>query len=389
MTTQIQIRRGTAAQWTASNPTLTAGELAAETDTGKFKIGNGTSNWATLAYSSGAQGAAGPTYLEVKTPVNVSPGTSATGIGSAPALTASAYYTLYGFTMAASQWQVSAVADFATTVLSTGDVAGTAVTYSMASGLVLANSTYYWRVRYKDANGAYSSWSTATAFTTATSFGPTTIGQAYGGGYYAGIISQGGSQYYVIVSPKASGETLGPSGAGLAYKITADIAPGATITLNNGPAASASMNSTTYPAAYFCENLTIGGYTDWYLPARDELEVCYRNLKPGTAINDVRTRAPSAYTYSEGNDVSGDTVGINRNSIPVGAAYPATNTNPAQTTVTLFQTGNSEAFDTGSYWCSTEYSSTNVWRQNFMNGWQPTNTKDFGWNVRAVRRVAV
>ena len=59
MTTQIQLRRGTAAQWTAANPTLAAGELAAETDTGKFKIGNGSTAWTSLAYSSGTPGAAG------------------------------------------------------------------------------------------------------------------------------------------------------------------------------------------------------------------------------------------------------------------------------------------------------------------------------------------
>ena len=383
MTTQIQIRRGTAAQWTASNPTLTAGELAAETDTGKFKIGNGTSNWATLAYSSGAQGAAGPTYLEVKTPVNVSPGTSATGIGSAPALTASAYYTLYGFTMAASQWQVSAVADFATTVLSTGDVAGTAVTYSMASGLVLANSTYYWRVRYKDANGAYSSWSTATTFTTATSFGPTTIGEAYGGGYYAGKISQGGNIYYLILAPKASGENLS-----VQYKTDVSSPPAAAYTLNNGFAASASMNSTTYPAAYFCENLTIGGYTDWYMPARDEFEVVYRAFRPQVASNAIAyARTVVATPYPENTDQSGDTSGINRNSVPVGTAYTANV--PARTTNVIFQSGNSEALSsTALYFTSSHQVASNAWVY-YEAGYQFGDNIGNSNAVRAVRRIAV
>jgi hypothetical protein len=40
MSTKIQVRRGTAAQWTAANPTLDSGEIGFETDTGKFKIGN-------------------------------------------------------------------------------------------------------------------------------------------------------------------------------------------------------------------------------------------------------------------------------------------------------------------------------------------------------------
>jgi hypothetical protein len=48
--TAIQIRRGTAAQWTSANPTLTAGEQGFETDTGKMKIGDGSTAWTSLAY---------------------------------------------------------------------------------------------------------------------------------------------------------------------------------------------------------------------------------------------------------------------------------------------------------------------------------------------------
>lgn len=47
----IQLRRGTAAQWVTANPTLAAGEAGFETDTGKFKLGNGTENWNTLKYA--------------------------------------------------------------------------------------------------------------------------------------------------------------------------------------------------------------------------------------------------------------------------------------------------------------------------------------------------
>jgi hypothetical protein len=55
--TQIQIRRGTAAQWTSANPTLAAGEFGYETDTGKAKIGNGSSAWIILGYAlTGAAG---------------------------------------------------------------------------------------------------------------------------------------------------------------------------------------------------------------------------------------------------------------------------------------------------------------------------------------------
>jgi hypothetical protein len=46
----VQARKGTAAEWASANPTLSAGELGLETDTLKFKAGNGTSPWTTLPY---------------------------------------------------------------------------------------------------------------------------------------------------------------------------------------------------------------------------------------------------------------------------------------------------------------------------------------------------
>ena len=48
--TQILTRRGAAATWTSTNPTLGAGEIGYETDTGKFKIGTGAATWTSLGY---------------------------------------------------------------------------------------------------------------------------------------------------------------------------------------------------------------------------------------------------------------------------------------------------------------------------------------------------
>ena len=67
MAVQIQTRNGTAAQWTSANPTLMVGEIGAETDTGRFKIGNGSTAWNSLTYAASAkwQGAysAGTAYV--------------------------------------------------------------------------------------------------------------------------------------------------------------------------------------------------------------------------------------------------------------------------------------------------------------------------------------
>lgn len=213
--------------------------------------------------------------------------------------------------------------------------------------------------------------------------GPTDIGEAFGGGFYAGNIVEGGVEYFIIVAPKATGENT--SGQ---FKTSRTASPTATHTLNNGPAATSAMVAAgSHPAAIFCNGLTIEGFSDWYLPARDELELIYRNLKPTTTSNSTTGRTLSDIVYPEGNDVSGDTMGVNRNSNPVGAAY--TTANPAQTLVSPFITGGAEALVSDDYWSSTELADNLGWAQSFKNGQQTGFFKDSSRYVRAVRRVPV
>ena len=47
---RLQLRADTAANWVSNNPVLLANELARETDTGKFKVGNGSTAWNSLSY---------------------------------------------------------------------------------------------------------------------------------------------------------------------------------------------------------------------------------------------------------------------------------------------------------------------------------------------------
>jgi len=51
MATQIQLRRDTAADWTSNNPTLAAGEFGWESDSNRFKIGDGSAAWNSLSYA--------------------------------------------------------------------------------------------------------------------------------------------------------------------------------------------------------------------------------------------------------------------------------------------------------------------------------------------------
>ena len=66
MAVQIQIRRGTAAAWTSANPTLAAGEFAMETDTDKYKFGDGSTAWTSLDYSSLPSTAISNTVVDAK-----------------------------------------------------------------------------------------------------------------------------------------------------------------------------------------------------------------------------------------------------------------------------------------------------------------------------------
>jgi hypothetical protein len=191
------------------------------------------------------------------------------------------------------------------------------------------------------------------------------IGQAYAGGFYAGQIGVSGvATHNLVVGPVASAQN-----ASKQWK-TANTSTTGTSSVIDGPTNSANMNNASHPAAEFCEGLTIGGFSDWYMPAKNELEVCYYNLKSGTTNNVTTT-------------------GDNTNAVPSrGSNY--TTGNPAQTSATIFQTGNAEAFNTVYYWASTEGTSSTAWAQYFSNGDRASGyAKTTSYRVRAIRRVAV
>jgi hypothetical protein len=86
-------------------------------------------------------------------------------------------------------------------------------------------------------------------------------------------------------------------------------------------------------AADICANLTLGEYSDWFLPAKDELNEMYLNIGQGNALG----------------------------------------------------LGNIGGFDSTIYWSSTEYAISGAWRENFFIGNQDGYVKDASNNVRAIR----
>jgi hypothetical protein len=197
---------------------------------------------------------------------------------------------------------------------------------------------------------------------------PTVIGQAYGGGFYAGQIGVSSvATHYLIVGPVASAQN-----ASKQWKNATTATTGADSVID-GPQNTADIvadgNSTVYPAAHFCNDLVIGGFSDWYMPAKNELEVCYYNLKPTTFSNNTSS-------------------GINPNAVPARASNYTTGT-PAQTSATDFKDSGAEDFEASYYWSSTEASATSAWYSPFDSGNQTFYAKTYSTRVRAVRRVAV
>jgi len=198
-----------------------------------------------------------------------------------------------------------------------------------------------------------------------------TIGAAFGGGFFAGQISTAGNSiadYNLVVSPVSSGQTS------LLWKNVATTTPGSDSDINgvqNTADMVADGSSTVYPAAHFCNDLVIGGFSDWYLPAKNELEIYYFNLKPGTQANNTSS-------------------GINANAVPARASnYTTSPSVPSQTSATDFQTGGTQPFGTFFYWTSTEFSASTANGQNFAYGSFLTGGKIYPASLRAIRRVAV
>jgi hypothetical protein len=199
------------------------------------------------------------------------------------------------------------------------------------------------------------------------------IGAAFEGGFFAGTISHtddGVATHALIVAPAATGAT------GTGYTLTTNkqwkttnTTTAGTTSPFDGAANSANMNNASHPAAQFCEDLSIGGYTDWYLPARYELDIAYENLKPTT-------------------DSNATSWGINPYSVPERTVNRTAGA-PARTSLAAFQTGGAEAFVAIFHWSSTEDSATGAWELAFDDGSQFNPFKDNGYRVRAFRKLAL
>jgi hypothetical protein len=106
------------------------------------------------------------------------------------------------------------------------------------------------------------------------------LGEPWDGGYYGGDISldqTGVATHHLIVAPRSRVAVL-------PWKTNDNNDPGLGYSRIDGPGICAAVgSSSTYPAMAYCNDLSVNGFSDWYLPAQAELEVVSRNLSPFTS----------------------------------------------------------------------------------------------------------
>jgi hypothetical protein len=273
--------------------------------------------------------------------------TTATVVYTAPANDGGSTITSYTATSSPSGGTGTLSQAGSGTISVTGLTAGTSYTFTVTATNAVGTSA---------ASAASNSITTLPA-----------VGSVYGGGFFAGQIGVSGvATHNLVVGPLSTAEST------LLWKNAVTVTPGADSEID-GSQNTADMvadgNATVYPCAHFCNDLVIGGFSDWYMPANNELEVCYYNLKPSTTGNNVVS-------------------GINPNAIPPRASNYTTG-DPAQTSATNFRVSGAQQFAVAFYWSSTELSAYTAKRQYFYTGTQTSGAKQSPFRVRAIRRVAV
>lgn len=189
---------------------------------------------------------------------------------------------------------------------------------------------------------------------------PTIIGTEMDGGFYAGRIIVKGDPFAIILPPKAQRQH-----DGIEWNESSKMVEGAA-SFSDGHANTIAMSKAGSKLAQWALDMNL------YIPAQDELEIIYRNLKPTTETN-------SQYGRS----------GINVSAIE--PTKPYTLAMPAQTLAEAFKEGGIEAFDPVAYWSSTQHATYSfcAWCQYFDGGYQYDYNKYDELCGVAVRRLPI
>lgn len=277
------------------------------------------------------------------------------------------------------------------------------------------STTYYTRAKYSTTSPSnidsnYSAWS---KFTTASTFYPFQPGDQVGGGYFIaqimvfageddGVSPAVDTIYNLIIAPTI-GDNTGPNPGGtllgqtsgyVSWKNANTGETGADIPLaqnlvygkpwTDRAGTTGNFPVGEYPLFQWCVGDAngpnggggIGGFTDWYIPAWNELRIIYFFFKPSPQVN-------SPIWGSNPNSLPPYTPNTNYSNTGSVATFPA------QTVATDFRSGGSEAMHPNWSWSSSELSGdpTRGWRQAYYDGQAQGMTKVIGSSGRAIRRV--
>ena len=325
MAVQIQIRNGTAAQWTAANPTLAVGEMGAETDTGKFKIGTGSTAWNSLAYAAvGTVTSVGQTFTGGLVSVAGSPiSTSGTLALTVAGTSGGIVYFSSSSTWASSAALASnalvvgggAGSAPSTITTGTGVVTALGVTTNAASGIVV-----------KDANANISTNATFNGFTSVAASGTTITLTASSTPVYS-ITGSGGQ---VIQLPNAT--TL-PNGA--IFSFNNNQSSGA-ITVNNASATLVvSVPSGGYTTVVLLSNATSAGTWDRHDQTPSNVSWSTNTLDYSGSITSATWNGVAIAANRGGTGIANNSA----STITISGAFGTTFTVSGTTAVTLPTTG--------------------------------------------------
>ena len=172
--TQIQVRRGTAATWTSTNPTLAAGEIGFETDTGKMKIGDGASVWTGLNYIGAANSIA---YVYVATAGQTTfSGADSNSLTLAYTVGAEQVYLNGALLVRGSDYTATngtsivlatgaLVSDILTVIAAGTFTVANTYTQAQADAAFVAKNGYFAAGKNAIINGAFNVWQRGTSFT--------------------------------------------------------------------------------------------------------------------------------------------------------------------------------------------------------------------------------
>ena len=191
-TNQIQVRRGTATQWSNTNPVLASGEPGFDTTNNLLKVGDGTSTWSSLSSNVGV-GDAGLLSIAGLT----------TASGSYLFATANDVYTtgtstVYGRSVLAA----SGVESLVTTTLTAGT--GIALSYNSGTDTVTINTTY------STSRGSETVTSNKSAFTVASEYVSGNLDVYYNGLKFLrnDDFTETSSTVFTLTNPAVSGDVV-------------------------------------------------------------------------------------------------------------------------------------------------------------------------------------